>query len=565
MFWGPFSGGQAEAIRADGVERGGRRCHPPRVRRWRFRILYFVLLPAIAVAAGILGYYTWKTAAQFAQLGEETIVQSTLLLVREKVDRVERTIISADNAVFELVDLAQPERIEEQWPPLAPSISPSVRSVVILDDTGGIIADAHRGEPGEGRKFVKVLLERIMPDLELERQVVGRLKHLHRTYAGRSYLLSYQPMRYDGRRYYAIARHDVEQIVHQELPQLFASEEGKRLYNVVDENNRRIYGPNLTRAGDYLVGHRFPTTLYNWRLQVAPKQAPLLDAKGKSRRFNEVALIGTSFLIILLGVGFLLYAADKERRLNALKSEFIANVSHELKTPLSVIRMFGELLVTRRVKNPEKQEQYLEIICRESERLSSLIENVLDFSALERGKRRFSLEEGNLADVVARAVETFQFRFEHGGAEVRLDASQPLPAVRLDSQAISLAVMNLLDNAAKYGGGTPVEVSVESVDDEVHVLVRDHGPGIPPDDLKRVFERFYRGRRGADTRGSGIGLSIVQRIAEAHGGRAFARNDPEGGACVGFAVPAARAESPRPAEAPAPVTGGTPEPGSPPT
>ncbi|MFW6050848.1 MAG: sensor histidine kinase [Myxococcota bacterium] len=512
------------------------------MRRWRFRILYFVLLPAIAVAAGILGYYTWRTAAQFAQLGEETIVQSTLLLVREKVDRIERMVIGADNAVFELIDLEEPERIEQEWPRLAPSISPTVRAVVVLDDSGSVLADAMRGTARESRQFLKVLLERIMPDLELERQPIGRLKHLHRSYAGKSYLLSYQAYRHRGRRFYALAYHDTEQIIQQELPQLFATQEGKRLYNVIDDQNRLVYGPSLARAGDYLVGHRFPTTLYEWRLQVAPKQAPLLDAKGKTRRLNEVALIGTSFLIILLGVGFLLYAADKERRLNALKSEFIANVSHELKTPLSVIRMFGELLMSRRVTSPERQGQYLEIICRESERLSALIENVLDFSALERGKRRFELEEGDLGEVVARAVDTFRYRVEHGGADVQVHVAEHLPPVQMDAQAVFLAVMNLLDNALKYGGGTPVRVSVTSAGDEVLLQVRDEGPGIPDEDLKRVFERFYRGQRGRDARGSGIGLSIVQRIAAAHGGRAFAENAEDGGACVGFALPAARTQ-----------------------
>jgi two-component system, OmpR family, phosphate regulon sensor histidine kinase PhoR len=500
--------------------------------------VYFVLLPALAVAAGILGYYTWRTAAQYARLGEETIVQSTLLLVREKVDRIERMVISADNAVFELVDLSAPESLETQWPPLAPSVSPSVRAVVVLDDSGAVMVDVFRGEAKDRRQYLKVLLERMLPDLELEKQPVGRLKHLHRTYAGKSYLVSYKALSHQGRRYYAVAHHDTEHIIRHELPQLFASDEGKRLYNVVDDTNHRVFGPSLARAGDYLVGHRFPTTLYGWRLQVAPKQAPLLDAKGRSQRLNEVALLGTSFAIILLGVAFLIYAADKERRLNALKSEFIANVSHELKTPLSVIRMFGELLMTGRVRSPDKQQQYLEMICRESERLTALIENVLDFSALERGKRPFELAPGDLGKVVAEAVETFRTRFDQGDVGIRLHVADDLPPVRLDGQAIFLAVMNLLDNAMKYGAGSPVEVTVTPTASDVAVEVRDRGPGIPPEDLRRIFERFFRGRRGSEARGSGIGLSIVERIAEAHGGRVFALNDEAVGARVGFSLPA---------------------------
>ncbi len=233
----------------------------------------------------------------------------------------------------------------------------------------------------------------------------------------------------------------------------------------------------------------------------------------------------------------MIYAADKERRLNALKAEFVANVSHELKTPLSVVRMFAELLLTKRVRSEEKQEQYLELICRESERLSALIENVLDFAALERGKREFQMREGRLEDVVARAIDTFRYRIENEGGEVRLDAASELPPVMLDEQAVLLSVINLLDNAVKYGRGTPVEVRIRREDGVLRVAVRDHGPGIPKSDLKRVFERFYRTRKNeSDVRGSGIGLSLVKHIAEAHGGRAWAENAEDGGAVVGFSV-----------------------------
>ena len=160
--------------------------------RWRFRIVYLILIPAIAVAAGILGYYSWLTATQFARLGEQTIAQSTLLIVSDKVDRIEQQLIDADNAVFELVDPAHPERLEEEWPPVAQSISPSVQAVLLLDDTGNVLAYAHEGTAEERRELLKVFLDRIVPDLELERQRVGRLKHLHQSYGGESYLVSYE-------------------------------------------------------------------------------------------------------------------------------------------------------------------------------------------------------------------------------------------------------------------------------------------------------------------------------------------------------------------------------------
>jgi len=505
----------------------------------RRRLFHFVILPAVTVAACVLAYYSYLTASQFDQLGARSIAQSTLLLVEEKVDRVEQRLIDADNAVFHLVEVGAPTAFEEIWPPLAERISPSVRALVLLDESGNALGYAARASAAAKRDFLKVLLERIIPDLELEQQPPGRLKHLHRSYGGNNYLLSYETRVVEGRRYYVIAHHDTGYLVREVLPQLFVNEEGRQFYNVVDEDNRRIFGPSLARAGDYLVGRRFPTTLYQWRLQVAPEQAPLLEQRGRSRRVNEVGLIVLSFFIILAGLVFFVYAAEQERRLNELKSEFIANVSHELKTPLSVVRMFGEMLLTKRVRSPEKQQEYLEIICRESERLTALIENVLDFAALERGKIRYALRDRDVGEVVSRAIETFRYRIEQEGTEVHLERHGALDPVALDEQAVLLAVINLLDNAVKYGAGSAVEVTVEGLPREVQVRVRDRGPGIPAKDLERVFERFYRAR-GTTARGSGIGLSLVKHIAEAHSGRAWAEQAEGGGAVVAFALPRVR-------------------------
>ncbi len=521
------------------------------------RALQIVLLPAFVVAACILGYFLWETWSRHARLGEETIVESTLLLVREKVDSVEQGIISADNAVFALVDLAEPGRIEAEWPALGAIVAPSVRAVLVLDDSGQVLAHATSDDRTATRQFRRVFLDRIVPRMELERQPLDRLKHLHANFAAKNYLISYKAASFRGSRYYVVAYHDTDHFVRELFPQLFATEDAKSHYNVVDDENRRIYGRDLTRAGDYLVGLRFPTTLYGWRLQVAPKQAPELESQGRFRRIGETVLIASSFAIILLGVFFLLYATSKERKLNELKSEFIANVSHELKTPLSVVRMFGEMLLSNRVRSEDKKREYLEIICRESERLTALIENVLDFSALERGKQKYALRPGDLRDVIGRALDTFRYRVEQQGVEVTARFADDLPVVDFDEQSIVLAVINLLDNAVKYGGQTAVEVDVIGRPRWVEVRVRDHGPGIPEDARKRIFERFYRGARDASTRGSGIGLALVKHIAEAHGGRAWAENASDGGAIVCFSVPVAegrRTTTRGPDPVPAPET-----------
>ena len=217
----------------------------------------------------------------------------------------------------------------------------------------------------------------------------------------------------------------------------------------------------------------------------------------------------------------------------------MANVSHELKTPLSVVRMFADMLRSGRVPSEERKVEYLDIICRESERLTSLIDNMLDFSALEGGKGPYRLRRGDLGEAVGRALDAFRYRSEQDGVEIHLQREEELPAVLIDQEAIALAIINLLDNAVKYGGQTPVELELTTKRSSVDIAVRDHGPGIPSDSLRRVFERFYRGPHANPTRGSGIGLSLVKNIAQAHGGRAWAKNAAGGGAVVGFSIPIA--------------------------
>ena len=507
----------------------------------RFRLVYWLLLPAIAVATCVLGYYTFLTAAQFQRLGEKSLAESSLWLAQDRVDRLEQTIIAADNAFFGSVTLEEePEHALTEWKAHAEELSPSVRAAVVLDVQRHVVDASARATEHETQQFIRLFLRQIAPDMKLESLPYNVLNHLHKSYQGRSYLISYKALRVNGKRYYVAAHHDTGYLIRTVFPRLFRSESGKEWHNIVDEDNRRVYGPNLASAGDYVVGLRFPTTLYGWRLQVAPKTAPLLKATSRTSRFNQVALIGLSLAVILIATALILYAADKERRLTRLKSEFIANVSHELKTPLSVIRMFGEMLHSKRVRDEHKQEQYLEIICTESERLSGLIENVLDFAALEHGKRKYEMQESFLSELINRAIETLHYRFEREGGAVHFDRVGEEVRMLVDEQAILLALINLLDNALKYGGTTPVEVTLETRPRAVLIAVRDHGPGIPKTDLKRVFERFYRGISASKQRGSGIGLALVKYIAEAHGGRAWAENADDGGAIVGISLPRTR-------------------------
>jgi two-component system phosphate regulon sensor histidine kinase PhoR len=233
-------------------------------------------------------------------------------------------------------------------------------------------------------------------------------------------------------------------------------------------------------------------------------------------------LVGLSGLIVMAGMVMVLVAANRERKLSELKSDFVANVSHELKTPLSLVRMFAELLQSGRVDSDEKRKQYLQIILSESERLSALIENVLDFAKVERGKAGYDFTEAPLGEVVARAVDVCRVRAEREEVELELHVEPGLPLVRVDERAIEIAVINLVDNALKYAkDGNRVRIGIRKRDRHLEVSVTDEGAGIPAEDRRRIFDRFVRGRGTKQIRGSGIGLALVKYIAVAHGGDAW--------------------------------------------
>jgi two-component system phosphate regulon sensor histidine kinase PhoR len=375
----------------------------------------------------------------------------------------------------------------------------------------------------------------------------GELRHLHKSYRGQTYLLSYwESDSSRGRPYLVVLRHDVPRIVHDVFPALYSDTESqnrdnrrardaKAVLNVVDAEGRIVYGPPLSRGG-LTLGRQFETTLYKWRLNVMITSAEDLAAAVERRRLLEMVLVALSGLVVIAGLVVILVAAARERKLSNLKSDFVANVSHELKTPLSVVRMFGELLQTGRVDSEEKRSLYLQIIVNESERLGALIENVLDFAKVERGKAAYEFTTGNLSDVVTRAVEACRVRAEREQVVLELNVASDLPPLRLDERAIEVAIFNLVDNALKYApDGGRVSVSVTARQQFAEIRVTDAGPGIPVEERERIFDRFVRGKSALHkrVRGSGIGLALVKHIAEAHGGKAWVEAAfPRGGSFV---------------------------------
>ena len=507
--------------------------------RW-FSLLTLIFL-AIMVAALALGYYSYHAVSRLATRSEESLESSNRVVGLKLIDRVEKVIIDSDRMLFRMVRLDDPREFKELWRRIV-RISPVVETVVVLDEHRQLVHLVSKLRKSRLLGFRRVFLNKIVQDMDLSKLRLNAHKHLHKTYEGRSYLISYIRRRSSGRDYYIALNMNLPYITGDIFRDEFKELEDTRFIAVLNEAGRAIFGRSVPSDGTFVFVERFPTTLYQWRLQIAPTEVGALRREVRARRTYNIVLVGGAIGVILIGMMVLLLAIRKEAHANRLKSEFISNVTHELKTPLSLIRMFGELLSLGRTNDAKTTREYAEIITRESDRLSRLIDNVLDFARIERGKPAYEFHLGNLRTVVERGVDLCRYRAEQGGIALHTEIEADLPDTLLDENAMTLVLLNLLENALKYGiteEKGEIRVQLGHRDEVLKLTVSDQGPGIPRDELPRIFDRFYRAKavRSQPARGSGIGLSLVKQITMAHGGRVIAKSDLGKGASFEVTIP----------------------------
>lgn len=482
-------------------------------------VLVYLLIAAVLLASGGLAYYGYSYSAELTSRERYAILDTMRELAEEKVIGIESEILKSERPLFTGVEIGNLLELRE----VLATERTAIESVLILDENLDIVPGGFftkRSGKENIDHFRRLFTERVLPDLRLPEARLGVRGNLHANYGGRPYVFSYMRRYGEGRTFYVVLEEDLSYLVGTIFPQFFGVA-SPRLYQVVNRRGEVIYGFPFTGIPEAdVVEMPFTETVDNWRLRVAQKDAGSLSSRDP-RRLVDLVLIGSALAIIVTGLGILLVAMRRERRANALKSEFISNVSHELKTPLSIISMFGEMLAMGRTRSSEQAHEYAEIIWRESVRLSRLIDNVLDFAKIERGVDVYEFAEADVGEVIERAVELSRHRFDRAEMVLEAQVDPDLPLLSIDSNALTLAVLNLLDNALKYAvDGGRVEVTVRREEGRVVLQVRDFGPGIPEADQEHVFERFYRARsvRLQPIRGSGIGLALVKHIAEAHHG-----------------------------------------------
>lgn len=307
-------------------------------------------------------------------------------------------------------------------------------------------------------------------------------------------------------------------------------------FELVDAGGRRIQAMNRKFSNSYsFESVRKPdmvlavgTALPGWRIEVTRAGDPVF---GRSFRVLGGLIVVGLCLGILCGGTLLLWQARRDSLEAKRKTTFVANVSHELKTPLTSIRLFAEMLHDGRASDPEKQRSYLRTMLNETQRLTRLVNNVLDFSRLERGRRDFKHESHDLVDLIQSWVETQRERLLGDGLTVELDLPDELRC-EVDPDALEQILLNLLDNAAKYAAtGERAVVTLKAQDEGWSLSVSDFGPGIPAAERRRVFQSFHRvdDRLTADRPGCGLGLSIAARLAKGLDGElSLHSNKPSG-------------------------------------
>ncbi len=511
----------------------------------RISLILALVFPAIVCATLALSYYGYRYAKTTSERSKASLMEGNRQLAQALAGSIQQRIDTADFDLFKQVEwddarLGPPEQL---------TLPEAVESVVVLDRSLRIRSMYPQPDPRRRTReldrwqdYVRGLDWKSLQPWTAAQP--GNFRHLHQLFEGKSVLIAYAAKQSEaGEEYFVAAKMNLNLIARRWLPEEIRALGGDRKIAILDEVARPIFGlPVRDRDQRFLHEASFGKTLYAWRIQLAPQNVEELQAQAETERLLGLLLIPVSTLIIAVGLAVVWLTVIAERRTSRMKSDFIANVSHELKTPLSLIRMFAELLATGKHKGETTSREYAEIITREAERLSHLIDNVLDFARIERGKASYDFAEGRLEEVIERALDVSRYRVEKEKMRLRTEVEPDLPPVRMDENAMTLVLLNLVDNAVKYAAdGKEVGVKLSRTPGGVALAVRDFGPGIPAEEQPRIFERFYRARTARDrnVRGSGIGLALVKHIVEAHGGRLTVSSVPGEGATFVVVLPAA--------------------------
>ncbi|MFQ5605719.1 MAG: ATP-binding protein, partial [bacterium] len=292
-------------------------------------------------------------------------------------------------------------------------------------------------------------------------------------------------------------------------------------WQIVNSDGQLKSNSSHELKGTQIVNIGFLNNFPNWSLEIYQQDPQFFDyvlSSGRSVYFYIFFLIAG---ILVFGFTITVRSVRHELELAKLKSDFVSTVSHEFKSPLTSIRQLSEMLHRGRVPSKERRQKYYEVIAEQSEKLSLLIDNVLDFSKMEAGKKRFEFEFVDAGSLLRDLISTIQHRVRYEGFEIQTDIAQSLPEIKIDRLALTQAISNLVDNAIKYSGDSKkIQISSSVENNHLKISVKDYGVGIHKKNLNKLFQRFYRGEDELtrSKKGTGLGLTLAKQIVDTHKG-----------------------------------------------
>jgi two-component system phosphate regulon sensor histidine kinase PhoR len=242
----------------------------------------------------------------------------------------------------------------------------------------------------------------------------------------------------------------------------------------------------------------------------------------RDRVYNNILLMSVLTILLIGASYFVIKNIKKEIEIAKIKSDFVSNVSHEIRTPLALISMYSETLELDRVKTEEKKREYYSIISSETKRLTRIVNSILNFSKMEAGKRTYNFTPTNITTVSKELINIYENHLKSEGFECIVKFDDNLPLISADGEAISEAILNLIDNAIKYSeNNKKIEITTGKTGKNIFIGIKDYGIGISEKDQKKIFDKFFRVTNAFvhNTKGTGLGLSLVKHIMDAHNGQ----------------------------------------------
>lgn len=394
------------------------------------------------------------------------------------------------------------------------------------------------------------LLRKVIPLIKIRKPIssegLERFYYLSETIGEEFYLVSYTPLAENS--VFGI-RIDYEVLAKKLRPLKLETLPLRKDWHVQikDKFGNTVAGEDITYIKDPIpqlsYSRGFEEDFPPWKVNIYQSNPGFAERQFNTRRNIYILSVVIVISALLFGGFLAIRSTAKELELAKLKSEFVSTVSHEFRTPLTSIRYLAELLKRGRVKEEDKRQMYYETITDESGRLSRLIENILDFSKIEAGMKEYQFRETDIAELARDVASRFQDQAAPKGFVIESEISNQMPKVLADSEALSRALFNLLDNALKYSGKSlKAFLRAGSEGECVFLEVQDEGIGISREEQKKVFEKFYRSDNvdESNIKGSGIGLTLVAHIVKAHGGEVLLESGAGRGTKVTMKLPLKR-------------------------